>query len=81
MFQESNTAVGCAISVHQEEPWEKVYILACNYATNNRYDCPVYTAGPTASGCLTGRDAEFFSLCNVTEPIDPNNSTCQRVNA
>lgn len=76
IIQESNTAVGCALAEYDEEPWEKVYLFACNYATNNRYGCPVYKAGNETSGCVTGPDLEFPSLCNVTEPINPNLSTC-----
>lgn len=59
MIQETNTAVGCAVSVHKKEPWEKVYILTCNYATNNRIGCPVYHERPSASGCVNGFDSDL----------------------
>lgn len=80
MLQESNTAIGCAVSVHQEDPWKFVYILTCNYAANNRLGCPIYNEGsPPGNACTNGVDSVLPALCNVTEPIDPNQSPCDAV--
>lgn len=78
MIQESNTAIGCALAKYEEEPWDHVYLFTCNYASNNRYGCPIFNEGIEAmgEGCVNGLDGELAALCNITEPIKPNLSTC-----
>ena len=71
MVSERNTQVGCAISNYVSGGWNWS-LLACNYATTNMQNQPIYRTGPTGSGCTLGRDPTYTGLCRTNEPINPN---------
>jgi hypothetical protein len=71
MVTERSTQIGCAISSFKYNGWN-AYLLACNYASTNIVNYPVYRSGAVASGCTLGRDSIYPGLCTTSEPIDPN---------
>ncbi|XP_055606865.1 antigen 5 like allergen Cul n 1-like [Uranotaenia lowii] len=60
--------VGCAISTWTVAPWNNL-LLACNYALTNILGAPTYVKGTTASGCTTGKNAQFPGLCSPSEVV------------
>ncbi|CAO1423976.1 unnamed protein product [Diamesa hyperborea] len=71
MVSERNTQVGCALA-NYVSGGNNHSLLACNYATTNMRDQPIYRTGATGSGCTLGRDTRFTGLCRTNEPINPN---------
>ena len=71
MVSERTTQVGCAISNYVSEGWNWS-LLACNFASTNMLNQPIYRSGATGSGCTLGRDLVYTGLCRTNEPIDPN---------
>ncbi|KAJ6634614.1 Antigen 5 like allergen Cul n 1 [Pseudolycoriella hygida] len=47
-------------------------LMACNYASTNMLQVPVYRSGTAASYCTLGKDAVFPGLCTAKESINPN---------
>jgi hypothetical protein len=75
MITERSTHVGCGITTFKiQENGRQMdsYVLACNYASANLENMPVYHSGAVGSGCTLGRDALYPGLCKVNEPINPN---------
>ncbi|XP_030377905.1 scoloptoxin SSD976-like isoform X2 [Scaptodrosophila lebanonensis] len=66
MAQEKQTHVGCAAARYLKTSMN-YWLFACNYATTNYVNQPVYAAGPTASKCKTGTHVNFPALCKVAE--------------
>lgn len=60
--------IGCAAAIFTVSSSQN-RLLACNYAYGNMVGTSVYTSGAAASGCTTGTNPSFTSLCNVNEPI------------
>lgn len=64
LVKDNAYAIGCSI-VKFDEIDARTAMMACNYAVSNIRGCPIYDAGPTASGCQTG--TKFPELCGVDE--------------
>lgn len=66
---EGNIRVGCAVNTYSVAGQRyKAFLMACNYATTNMIGAPMYKTCATAgSGCKTGRNTEFPSLCSKSE--------------
>lgn len=78
MVADRNTRVGCAMSesrIQQGSVLMYSYLFACDYATTNILDYPIYKTGNTAQNCTLVADSAFSGLCNLNEPIDPNEIT------
>lgn len=62
--------IGCAMSTFfSGEDYEMNYYLVCNYSFGNALTEPIYTTGPAASRCESGRSIIYKGLCNSTEDI------------
>jgi len=70
MAYDRATHVGCAFARYTNN--YKTGLFACNYASGNIKGYRVYKCGIPASGCLHGKNSNYPALCNVNEPIDPN---------
>lgn len=70
MAYDRATYVGCAFARYSDS--YKTGLFACNYASGNIKGYRVYKCGRSASGCLFGSNPSYPALCNVNEPIDPN---------
>ena len=72
-----NTHLGCAYSTFRgthpiKEPVTYHY-TACNYASTPFLNRSVYKKGAVpASGCTTGKNPNYTSLCSINENIDSN---------
>ncbi|XP_037940559.1 antigen 5 like allergen Cul n 1-like [Teleopsis dalmanni] len=66
---ERNTRIGCAASRFTRNGINN-FIFACNYSYNKIIDHPVYIKGKSASGCKTGPNPVFKSLCSIKEKYD-----------
>uniref|UniRef100_W8B4H9 Venom allergen-1 n=1 Tax=Ceratitis capitata TaxID=7213 RepID=W8B4H9_CERCA len=74
MVADKNIRVGCAASTFDVsgQPY-KGYLFACNYATTNMIDFPIYKGcSEAASNCTTGRNPDFNNLCSASEEYDVN---------
>ncbi|XP_075158974.1 venom allergen-1-like [Haematobia irritans] len=74
MVADRNVRVGCAASTYSVpgQPY-KGYLVACNYATTNMMDHPIYASCPkAASGCKTGTNKNFPNLCSAKEQYSVN---------
>ncbi|XP_054730468.1 antigen 5 like allergen Cul n 1-like [Anastrepha obliqua] len=72
MMMDRNIRVGCAASSYD---WAgmNATLFACNYATTNMIDYPIYQSCSTpASECESGRNSEFRNLCSTSENYDVN---------
>ncbi|CRL03994.1 CLUMA_CG017112, isoform B [Clunio marinus] len=70
MAYDRATHVGCAFARYTDS--YKTGLFACNYASGNIKGYKIYKCGSPASGCLFGKNPSYPALCNVNEPIDPN---------
>lgn len=74
MMADRNTRVGCAAASYSENsvPY-KIYLVACNYATTNMINFPIYASCfNAAEKCLTGTNPVYSSLCSTAETYDVN---------
>lgn len=74
MVADRNIRVGCAAATYPEpgQPYN-AYLVACNYATTNMMDHPIYASCPKATtGCTTGPNKNFPNLCSPNEKYDVN---------
>ncbi|XP_055390554.1 antigen 5 like allergen Cul n 1-like [Condylostylus longicornis] len=62
MVKEDNNRLGCALNKYPSDGGT-TYLLACNFATTNIYDEPIYISGPTASECPAGTNPQYYGLC------------------
>lgn len=71
IVSERNTAIGCGIIRYTSGGyfWS---LIACNYASTNILQQPVYRSGNATSLCTLGADLTYPGLCKTTEPINPN---------
>ncbi|CAG9802275.1 unnamed protein product [Chironomus riparius] len=70
MVYDRATYVGCAFARYTDS--YKTGLFACNYASGNIQGYKIYKCGKAADGCLYGKNPSYPALCNVNEPIDPN---------
>ncbi|KAH8395610.1 hypothetical protein KR222_003311, partial [Zaprionus bogoriensis] len=69
---ERNVAVGCAASNYVSNGYI-TFLVACNYATSNFLEQPVFEAcSEAASGCQSGTNSQYLALCTLDEKIDYN---------
>ncbi|XP_017474136.1 PREDICTED: venom allergen 5-like [Rhagoletis zephyria] len=74
MVAERNIRVGCAVSTYavSAKPY-KAFLFACNYATTNVVNSPIYTSCATAaSGCKKSKNTAFPNLCSKDEEYTVN---------
>lgn len=64
--------VGCAAAKFPSKngDFSQLY-LVCNYSFGNMIGEPIYTVGPTASKCTSGRSKIYKGLCRSNENILP----------
>lgn len=66
IVRDENAFVGCsAIEFEDDNNWN--YLLACNYATNNFLDEPIYVSGASCSACSSGCHRIHKALCSQHE--------------
>lgn len=70
MIKDKAFAVGCAIvksiTYHDGTNWS-CYHIACNYATTNIANAPVYEIGQMGCKCRTGMNHDYQGLCSSRE--------------
>lgn len=69
--KDTNTRIGCSavryIQIRKGEEYECV-MMTCNYSVTNMINEPVYTVGPTGSGCESigkGKSETYKNLCSL----------------
>lgn len=67
MLRDDNYAIGCAATLYTTPDAYNWFYFSCNYASNNFWGESVYTQGKAGSGCRTGSDSTYKSLCNANE--------------
>ncbi|KAM7350295.1 venom allergen-1-like [Cochliomyia hominivorax] len=74
MMAERNIRVGCAASTFSvKDQSYKLYLVACNYATTNVINFPIYkSCSKAATSCTTGTNPRYPNLCSTAEKIDVN---------
>ncbi|XP_061397349.1 antigen 5 like allergen Cul n 1-like [Musca vetustissima] len=75
LMGERNIAVGCAASTYSTPGVSyKTFLIACNYATTNMINNPIYNGcAKPAAKCTTGKNAKFPNLCSLKEVYNVNN--------
>ncbi|XP_073835065.1 antigen 5 like allergen Cul n 1-like [Musca autumnalis] len=74
MMADRNIRVGCAAAKYfQLEVSYKIFLIACNYATTNMIDFPIY-ANCTSAGtsCTSGNNPQYPNLCSMAEEYNVN---------
>ncbi|TMW44096.1 hypothetical protein DOY81_010824, partial [Sarcophaga bullata] len=74
MMADRNIRVGCA-AVNYKNDGERYlsYLVACNYATTNMYDLPIYkSCSRAATSCTTGTNPKYPNLCSASEKYAVN---------
>ncbi|XP_065365390.1 antigen 5 like allergen Cul n 1-like [Calliphora vicina] len=74
MMADRNIRLGCAISTYSvaDKPYTS-YLLACNYATTNMINFPIYaTCDKPATFCKTGTNPKYPNLCSNAESYNVN---------
>jgi hypothetical protein len=75
LVTDRTTEVGCSLASEIsviDGTDVQTYFIACNYASTNIPNWPVYKSGPAASACVGGADIDFPGLCKDTESINAN---------
>lgn len=74
MVADRNIRVGCAAATYTTKGVSyKTFLIACNYATTNMKENPIYAnCTKPASKCKTGKNAAFPNLCKTTEVYTVN---------
>ncbi|XP_005186253.2 antigen 5 like allergen Cul n 1-like [Musca domestica] len=74
MMGERNIAVGCAASTYSTNGVNyKTFLIACNYATTNMYNKPIYVGcARPAVNCKVGRNSKYPNLCAPKEVYNVN---------
>ncbi|XP_067635237.1 venom allergen-1-like [Eurosta solidaginis] len=69
MVADRNIRIGCAAATYKaQDNRMRTFLMACNYATTNIVNRPIYnTCATAASGCTTGRNPNFQNLCSKSE--------------
>ncbi|XP_067635244.1 venom allergen-1-like [Eurosta solidaginis] len=71
---DKNTHVGCAVANYIEKGQTyNSFLMACNYATTNMVNFPIYESCATpASKCTTGTNPSYKNLCSTKESYSVN---------
>ena len=74
MMADRNIRVGCAAATYTEPGASyNAYLVACNYATTNMVNFPIYASCDTAgSSCTTGTNPTYPNLCSASEVYTVN---------
>ncbi|XP_061388583.1 antigen 5 like allergen Cul n 1-like [Musca vetustissima] len=74
MMGERNIAVGCAASTYSTKGVKyKTFLIACNYATTNMINKPIYRGcAKPAAQCKAGKNSKFPNLCAPKEAYNVN---------
>ncbi|XP_073831638.1 venom allergen-1-like [Musca autumnalis] len=76
MMADRNIRVGCAASSYLDtriEGGRQIFLIACNYATTNMLELPIYAkCSSPATSCTSGRNPQFPNLCSASEKYDLN---------
>ncbi|XP_061397351.1 antigen 5 like allergen Cul n 1-like [Musca vetustissima] len=74
MMADRNVRVGCAAAQYSKVGVSfKIFLIACNYATTNMIDFPIYAnCSLAASGCVTGKNPQYPNLCSIAEGYKVN---------
>nr|XP_036231968.1 antigen 5 like allergen Cul n 1-like [Bactrocera oleae]XP_036231969.1 antigen 5 like allergen Cul n 1-like [Bactrocera oleae] len=74
MVADRNIRVGCAASTYNVSGQRyKSYLFACNYATTNMINFPMYkSCSVPASECTAGKNPKYSSLCAASERYEVN---------
>lgn len=74
MVSDRNIRVGCAASTYNVQGQQyRAFLLACNYATSNVIQYPIYkSCSVAASECTAGKNLQYNNLCAVSEKYDVN---------
>ncbi|XP_061388582.1 antigen 5 like allergen Cul n 1-like [Musca vetustissima] len=74
MMGERNIAVGCAASTYSTKGVKyKTFLVACNYATTNMNDKPIYRdCARPAVQCKVGVNSKYKNLCAPKEAYNVN---------
>ncbi|XP_065365201.1 antigen 5 like allergen Cul n 1-like [Calliphora vicina] len=74
MVADRNIRVGCAASNFAVAGQDyKLYLIACNYATTNVLNFPLYASCQKAgTSCTTGTNPKYPNLCSASEHYDVN---------
>ncbi|XP_067635240.1 venom allergen-1-like [Eurosta solidaginis] len=69
MITDRNIRVGCAAATYKATATNmRSFLMACNYATTNIANRPIYKTCPTAaSDCTTGTNIRYTNLCSTSE--------------
>ncbi|XP_067635239.1 venom allergen-1-like [Eurosta solidaginis] len=70
MVADRNIRVGCDAATYKARATNMSnFLMACNYATTNIVNRPIYnTCATAASGCTTGKNTNYPNLCSTSEP-------------
>ncbi|XP_065362988.1 antigen 5 like allergen Cul n 1-like [Calliphora vicina] len=74
MMADRNIRVGCAASTYSPagQPY-KAYLVACNYATTNMINFPIYAScNQAGTSCTTGTNPKYPNLCSASEEYAVN---------
>ncbi|KAL9887210.1 antigen 5-related 2 [Glossina fuscipes fuscipes] len=73
MVAERNTHMGCAASQYTRSNGFTYFLLACNYATTNMMEFPIYkSCSVSAKDCKTGKNSKYQNLCSANEKYEVN---------
>ncbi|XP_058974987.1 antigen 5 like allergen Cul n 1-like [Musca domestica] len=76
MVADRNIRVGCAAASYVDiriDGGRQIFLLACNYATTNILELPIYANCSTAAtSCSSGTNPQYPNLCSVSEKYDVN---------
>lgn len=73
MVAERNTHVGCAASEYTKSNGFQYFLIACNYATTNMMEFPIYkSCGSSAQDCKSGKNSKYPNLCSPNEKYEVN---------
>ena len=74
MMADRNIRVGCAAATYMNSGDSYLsYLIACNYATTNIINFPIYaSANRAATACNTGTNPNYPNLCSASEVYDVN---------
>lgn len=72
MMADRNIRLGCAASTYSQQPYQ-AYLVACNYATTNMINFPIYkSCNKAGTSCTTGTNPKYPNLCSASEKYDVN---------
>ncbi|KNC32014.1 hypothetical protein FF38_10700 [Lucilia cuprina] len=74
MMTDRNTHVGCSAATFSISGSRyKAFLVACNYASGNLRDVPIYVkCDRPAKNCSTGNNPSYPNLCSIKEHFDAN---------